>query len=77
MSKSRVRSPSVVLPAKVLLPLRMLGAALITALAVGLMVPVPSAGATPSEPVQRGGDIDGEAVGDQSGFSVALSADTE
>ena len=75
MSKSRVRSPSVVLPAKVLLPLRMLGAALITALAVGLMVPVPSAGATPSEPVQRGGDIDGEAVGDQSGFSVALSAD--
>ena len=75
MSKSRVRSPSVVLPAKVLLPLRMLGAALITALAVGLMVPVPSAGATPSEPVQRGGDIDGEAVGDQSGLSVALSAD--
>ena len=75
MSKSRVRSPSVVLPAKVLLPLRMLGAALITALAVGLMVPVPSAGATPSEPVQRGGDIDGEALGDQSGYSVALSAD--
>jgi hypothetical protein len=45
--------------------------------AVGIMVPPPGAVATTfgSSWTQRGQDIDGEAVGDQSGYSVSLSAD--
>jgi len=45
--------------------------------AVGIMVAPPGALATTfgSSWTQRGQDIDGEAVGDQSGYSVSLSAD--
>lgn len=69
MSSTVLRARPLLQPALTFRRLRLSGAALIMALALGLVMPVPSAGATSPEPRQRGADIDGEAAGDYSGSS--------
>jgi LPXTG-motif cell wall-anchored protein len=54
---------------------RLFTAAMLAVLTACFIVPVSSAGATTGAHVQRGADLDSEAAGDLSGYSVALSAD--